>query len=114
MASGDKYTIQEDTLTNIGDAIREKTSSQAGITPENMPDAIRSIQTGSDVTITPTYQTGTKIADFEVDGVAGALYAPIVDISQADFDLLPTAVKNNGTLYFITDGDVPNLDEMSF
>jgi len=31
---------------------------------------------GSDVEITPTLQSGTKIADFEIDGVQGELYAP--------------------------------------
>ena len=31
---------------------------------------------GSDVEITPTLSTGTKIADFEIDGVQGELYAP--------------------------------------
>lgn len=31
---------------------------------------------GSAVSITPTLQSGTKIADFEIDGVSGALYAP--------------------------------------
>lgn len=31
---------------------------------------------GSDVSITPTLSTGTKIADFEIDGVSGELYAP--------------------------------------
>lgn len=31
---------------------------------------------GSTVTITPTLSTGTKIADFEIDGTAGELYAP--------------------------------------
>lgn len=31
---------------------------------------------GSTVTITPTLSTGTKIADFEVDGTPGELYAP--------------------------------------
>lgn len=31
---------------------------------------------GSTVTITPTLSTGTKIADFEIDGESGALYAP--------------------------------------
>lgn len=31
---------------------------------------------GSDVEITPTLQSGTKIADFEINGVSGALYAP--------------------------------------
>lgn len=31
---------------------------------------------GSDVSITPTLQSGTKIAEYEVDGVQGELYAP--------------------------------------
>ena len=31
---------------------------------------------GSTVTITPTLSTGTKIADFEIDGTPGELYAP--------------------------------------
>lgn len=31
---------------------------------------------GSNVSITPTLQSGTKIADFEIDGVSGELYAP--------------------------------------
>jgi hypothetical protein len=31
---------------------------------------------GSDVNITPTLVSGTKIADYEIDGVSGSLYAP--------------------------------------
>lgn len=31
---------------------------------------------GSDVTITPTLTTGTKIADFSIDGESGSLFAP--------------------------------------
>lgn len=31
---------------------------------------------GSLVTITPTLNTGIKIADFTIDGVPGSLYAP--------------------------------------
>lgn len=31
---------------------------------------------GSTVTITPTLATGTKIADYSIDGVNGELYAP--------------------------------------
>lgn len=31
---------------------------------------------GSTVTITPTLSSGTKIADFEIDGTEGELYAP--------------------------------------
>lgn len=31
---------------------------------------------GSSVTITPTLSSGTKIADYSIDGVSGSLYAP--------------------------------------
>ena len=39
---------------------------------------------GSDVDITPTIQSGTKIADFEVDGVSGELYAPMIQYSNTE------------------------------
>lgn len=42
-----KMFIQDTTLTNIADAIREKTNTTASIFPENMPAQIRSIQTTS-------------------------------------------------------------------
>ena len=34
---------------------------------------------GSNVTITPSLTSGVKIADYEIDGVDGALYAPSYD-----------------------------------
>ena len=65
---------------------------------------------GSDVEITPTLATGTKIADFEIDGVSGELYAPsggggasYVELTQAEYNALTPAQKMNGTMYFITD-----------
>lgn len=42
-----KMFIQDTTLTNIADAIREKTNTTASLFPENMPAQIRSIQTTS-------------------------------------------------------------------
>lgn len=39
---------------------------------------------GSDVEITPTIQSGTKIADFEVDGLSGELYAPMIQYSNTE------------------------------
>ena len=66
---------------------------------------------GSDVEITPTLATGTKIADFEIDGVSGELYAPsggggasYEELTQAEYNALTPAEKMNGTMYFITDG----------
>lgn len=40
-----KYLIQDTTLTNIANAIREKTGNTSTLFPENMPSHIRSIQT---------------------------------------------------------------------
>lgn len=42
---------------------------------------------GSNVTITPTYDSGVKIADYEIDGVAGSLYVPTeyVDYDEESF-----------------------------
>ena len=37
---------------------------------------------GSDVTITPTYNQGTKIADYSIDGNEGAIYTPEIEISK--------------------------------
>lgn len=34
---------------------------------------------GSTVEITPTYNSGTKIADYSIDGEEGELYAPTID-----------------------------------
>lgn len=42
-----KYLIQDTTLTNIANAIREKSGTTASIFPDNMPAQIRSIQTTS-------------------------------------------------------------------
>lgn len=65
---------------------------------------------GSDVSITPTLQSGTKIADYEIDGVSGALYAPsggggsgVEKISWIDYNQLTPAEKSNGNAYFIPD-----------
>lgn len=45
-------------------------------TTEKWENADESGGGGSTVTITPTLSTGTKIADFEIDGTQGELYAP--------------------------------------
>ena len=50
--------IKEQTLANIGDAIREKTSTTDKIYPKDMPEKIRSIQTGINLKdlLTKTYK----------------------------------------------------------
>lgn len=37
---------------------------------------------GADVTITPAYNQGTKIADYSIDGNEGAIYTPEIEISK--------------------------------
>lgn len=37
---------------------------------------------GSDVSITPTYNQGVKIADYSIDGNEGAIYTPEIEISK--------------------------------
>ena len=66
---------------------------------------------GTAVSITPTLQSGTKIADYEIDGVTGELYAPRGfttglawrSLSETHYSQLTTAEKNNGTIYFVSD-----------
>lgn len=48
---------------------------------------------GSTVSITPTLQSGTKIADFEIDDVPGELYAPSGGGSEVEF----TPTLSSGT-----------------
>lgn len=47
---------------------------------------------GSDVTITPTLTSGTKIANYEIDGEGGSLYAPTPTSLTAQ---LPLSISNN-------------------
>lgn len=58
------YECLEDNVTGVWDATKwqRTTAGQHG--------------GGSNVEITPTLQSGTKIADFEINGVSGELYAP--------------------------------------
>lgn len=67
---------------------------------------------GSNVTITPTLSTGTKIADFEIDGQSGELYAPtggggntnMWTGTQAQYEAQASQIAD-GTLVNITDDE---------
>ena len=77
----EKVLITESTLDNIGDAIREKNGEVDKYYPDQMPAAIRRIQTGgggsgSVVAVFPVLLSGEHIADIVVDGDRFALYAP--------------------------------------
>lgn len=78
---GHKYVKEEDTFNTSANGTVPKPTAQevsdnkylrADGTWKNPPGG----GGGSNVTITPTLSSGTKIADFEIDGTPGELYAP--------------------------------------
>ena len=55
---------------------------------------------GTEISITPTTQSGTKIADYEIDGVAGALYVDMSGKNHISYGTsTPSAPGINGDLY---------------
>ena len=48
----------------------------ARLVREHKIDLILAVGGGSEVTITPTYNSGTKIADYSIDGEPGEIYIP--------------------------------------
>ena len=67
-----KYSIEDTTLTGIGDAIRAKDGSADPIHVPDIPSRIAAIQTGADV---------SGVTATEVDVVAGKVF---VDASGAE------------------------------
>ena len=64
----------------------------------------------SGVTLTPSLQTGTKVADINFNGSSTNLYVPnpqVREMTQAQYDALPVGDKVNNTAYFIT--DIPDI-----
>lgn len=70
---------------------------------------------GSDVSITPSIGSGTKVADYEIDGVAGSIYVPTAPtaLSQLSDDSTHRVVTDtekstwNGKQNVLTFDDVP-------
>lgn len=87
-----KYSIEDTTLTCIGDAIRAKVGSTGAIPVSDIPSRIAAIQTGADV---------SGVTATEVDVVSGKIF---VDSSGA---------KKTGTLvvqtYYYGSGE-PSAD----
>ena len=67
-----KYSIEDTTLTGIGDAIRAKEGSTGVIPVSDIPNRISAIQTGPDV---------SNVTATEADVVAGKIF---VDASGAE------------------------------
>lgn len=68
---------------------------------------------GSTVEINPVYSTGTKIADYEINGVEGGIYIPKINITTL-WDYL---TDGNGNIYWSGGAitlrdDINNYDEI--
>ena len=101
----DEYLIQGSTLTDIADAIRDKTGDDALMTPAEMVEAIEAIQTGGG-TLRTTHYHGTLSYSNQ------AVYNPVIpvtDILSTDIVLVIMKLKRTGT---VTDGVTTWNDEL--
>lgn len=64
---------------------------------------------GSSVEITPTLSTGTKIAEYEIDGVSGDLYAPSGGGSGSTVSITPSLSTGTKIADFEIDGSSGSL-----
>ena len=100
-----KYTIDSSTLTNIADAIREKTGGSSQITPLEMPAEIANISGGSGAPPIPAF-TKTLIATTDVDNAPNNLVFT-GDYTTQDF--LEISMQNTSSLEtnkFITSPEI--------
>ena len=68
---------------------------------------------GSTVSITPILSSGTKIAEFEIDGVSGDLFAPNGGGGGNTITYgtdVPTSSGNDGDLYFLLSGGMKKAE----
>lgn len=57
---------------------------------------------GSTVSITPTFADGVKIADYEIDGTSGVLKIPVKELTQTEYDALPSTKLTDNIVYYIS------------
>ena len=109
----DDYCVYEDTLYQCNTAISEPEDFDPEKWDEvKITDVMGGGGGGSTVSITPTLSTGTKIADFEIDGESGELYAPtggggsanIWTGTMAEYEAQASQIPND-TLVNITDDE---------
>lgn len=93
--------IDDTTLTNIADKIREKNKETAFYKPREMPDAIDRIRTATEPKIEPLTVTANGTYDnADIDG-----YKPVVvNVPDIPADIKPIDITANGT-YTATDCD---------
>ena len=90
-----KYVIDNTTLTNIGDAIREKTSTSSLLMPEDMPEAIRSIEGGGSA----EYSPWQKFVEPNVGGSNTTGSYDYANGADAPTELLTSMNLSTGAIY---------------
>lgn len=65
---------------------------------------------GSTVSITPTFADGVKIADYEIDGTSGVLKIPVKELTQTEYDALPSTKLTDNVVYYISGAKVLDPD----
>lgn len=104
-----KYTIEDTTLTNIANSIREKTGKSEKLLPSQMPNEIKSIESGGSVKYTPRYisfygYTGTDL-DYEISQLDTSLIESMYNLF---FDCQKIKVLN------LSNFDTSNVTNMSY
>lgn len=92
-----RYSIKEETMIEIANAIRNKTGSDEVITASNMASMIESIRTAPDpimegLTVTPNGQEIVETPPFGTDGFG-------IVVVEGDKNLLPENIKTGVTIY---------------
>ena len=82
-----KYSIEDTTLTGIGDAIRAKDGSTGAIPVSDIPSRIAAIQTGADV---------SGVTATEVDVVAGKVFVDALGAEKAGALVVQTYYYGSG------------------
>lgn len=77
---------------------------------EDLQKKVAGISGGSDVTITPTLESGVKLADYSIDEIEGAIYAPSNEIIYSTTEKVIGKWIDNAPVYekVIDVGALPN------
>lgn len=111
--NGQSYGLPQEMLDDITTAI----ANNAKMIAEDY-DSTKTYNTGDKVT------NGNKLYKAKVDNITGTwdatkwtnasvsdiIDSSSVDITQQDYDLLPSEQKNSDTIYFITDAEADDYD----
>lgn len=96
-----KYSIEEQTLDNIANAILAKTGSSTALTPEQMPTAIAGIETGESAT--PPYSEYTINDQYRVTHARMIGYSAIPESNFRNYNFLEEVDVSNSTIERIGD-----------